>query len=294
MVEIENHKNDSEEKFVISKESMNFEEELFIELKQLLPNVFTEGKIDWNKLKLILGEKLVDKDEKYSFNWAGREEASKNIQSSVKETLIPDKDESINFYSTENIFIEGDNLEALKLLQKAYFNTVKMIYIDPPYNTGKDFVYRDNFRNSINSYLEQTGQLSEEGFKFTTNPESSGRFHSEWISMMYSRLFIARNLLRDDGVIFVSIDDNEVHNLRLVMNEIFGEENFISTFTWKARGGRQDSEFVAEIHEYILLYSKNSDNFFAGGMIKKEENFPKYDKEKNRHYKTQLARKWGY
>lgn len=246
----------------VIKESMNITDELLKELKLLLPHVFTERKIDFNKLKLTLGEKIADKEERYSFNWAGRKEAFKNIQTTAKGTLIPDKKESFNFDTTENIFIEGDNLEVLKLLQKAYFNKIKMIYIDPPYNTGKDFVYKDNFRDSIESYLEQTGQISQEGFRLTTNPDSSGRFHSDWISMMYPRLFVARNLLKDDGVIFASIDDNEVHNLRFIMNEIFGEENFIVNICHKSRASVSNDKIVSTSHNHILLYAKNYDTIF--------------------------------
>src|SRR3989344_5363339 len=212
----------------VSKESMNLAQEKISELRRLFPEIVAEGKVDFNKLQRTLGEDIDGKEEKYSFNWAGRKESFKNIQITAKGTLIPAEKESINFDKTENLFIEGDNLEVLKLLQKSYFNKIKMIYIDPPYNTGKDFVYKDNFHNSIKAYLEQTGQLNGDGVKLTTNPETNGRFHSDWISMMYPRLFIARNLLRDDGVIFISIDDNEVTNLRKICDEIFGEENFFA------------------------------------------------------------------
>lgn len=252
-------------------ESVDIQEETITELKRLMPLVFSEDKIDFDKLKLTLGEDLDEKEERYSFNWAGRKEAFKNIQTTAKGTLIPAPEESINFDSTENLFIEGDNLEVLKLLQKSYFNMVKMIYIDPPYNTGKDFVYKDNFKNSIESYLEQTGQLSEEGVKLTTNPETSGRFHSDWLSMMYPRLFIARNLLRDDGVIFVSIDDNEVHNLRMVMNEIFGEENFITTIIWEKVHTRKNSaKYFSVSHDYILTYAKNKE-FWKRNLISRND-----------------------
>src|SRR3989339_1813065 len=198
----------------ISKESQDLVQEKITELKKLFPEVIAERKIDFEKLRLTLGEDIDGKEEKYSFNWAGRKESFKNIQTTAKGTLIPAKDESVNFDNTENLFIEGDNLEVLKLLQKTYFSQIKMVYIDPPYNTGKDFIYKDNFHNSIKAYLEQTGQSNGDGIKLTTNPETNGRFHSDWISMMYPRLFIARNLLREDGVIFISIDDNEVTNLR--------------------------------------------------------------------------------
>ena len=172
--------------------------------------------------------------------------------------LVPDKQKSVKFESTNNIFIEGDNLEVLKLLQKSYFGKIKVIYIDPPYNTGKDFIYRDNFNDTIQSYLEQTGQ-ADGGIKLTTNPETSGRFHSNWISMMYPRLYISRNLLRDDGIIFVSTNDNEVHHLRMMMNDIFGEENFLVQFVWNTEGSTDNQLEVKVVHEYILMYMKNAD-----------------------------------
>jgi len=246
----------------VSKESLNISEEKIAELKKVIPEVFTEEKIDFEKLERTLGKEIDGKDEKYSFNWAGRKETFKNIQTTAKGTLKPVEKESVNFDKTENLFIEGDNLEVLKLLQKAYFNKIKMIYIDPPYNTGKDFVYKDNFKNSIQSYLEQTGQLNGDGVKLTTNPETNGRFHSDWISMIYPRLFVARNLLKEDGVIFVSIDDNEVTNLRKVMDEVFGEENFVACVVWKRKRGRDNSaKWFSKSHEYLLIYSKNKEQF---------------------------------
>jgi len=241
----------------INKESNNISEEKVNQLKQVLPECFTEGKIDSEKLNRTLGNILESSDDKYSFSWAGRNDTFKTIQTTSKGTLIPVKEQSINFETTENIFIEGDNLEVLKLLQKSYFEQIKMIYIDPPYNTGNDFVYKDDFHNSIQAYLEQTGQ-AESGVKLTTNHETSGRFHSDWISFMYARLFVARNLLREDGVIFVSIDDNEVHNLKMIMNEIFGEESFIAQFVWKSRQNKDNRNVTgASIdHEYVLCYGK--------------------------------------
>jgi len=244
----------------VSKESLNISEEKITELKKVIPEVFTEGKIDFEKLQRTLGKEIDGKDEKYSFNWAGRKETFKNIQTTAKGTLKSAEKESVNFDKTENLFIEGDNLEVLKLLQKAYFNKIKMIYIDPPYNTGKDFVYKDNFKNNIQSYLEQTGQLNGDGVKLTTNPETNGRFHSDWISMIYPRLFVARNLLKEDGVIFVSIDDNEVTNLRKVMDEVFGEENFISEIIWYSKYTvANDTGYLSQQHEYVLLYAKQKD-----------------------------------
>ena len=215
----------------VSKESKDLLVESIEEIKKIFPEVVSEGKLNFDKLKLALGGEAENKEEIYSFNWAGRKDAFRNIQSTAKGTLVPSEEESVKFKQTENIFIEGDNLEVLKLMQKAYFSQVKMIYIDPPYNTGHDFVYKDNFKNGIKAYLEQTGQLNGDGVVLDTNPETNGRFHSDWISMMYPRLFLARNLLRDDGLIFVSSDDHEVHNLRRMMEEIFGEEN-VEAMVW--------------------------------------------------------------
>lgn len=277
----------------VEKESMDISEEKQDQLKLLFPEAFSEGKIDFERLKAVLGGTIDEKEEKYSFSWAGRSEARKNLQTTSKGTLIPDKKESVDFDSTENVFIEGDNLEVLKLLLKSYFGKVKMIYIDPPYNTGKDFVYKDNFRDNLQSYLEQTGQRKD-GVKLTTNPETSGRYHSDWLSMMYPRIFIARNLLRDDGVIFVSIDDNEVHNLRMIMNEIFGEENFVGKFIWKNKaggGGKQSSNkpgsnikkkesFMLD-HEYIMVYAKDINETFRFNEKLSEENLKAYSNPDN-------------
>jgi len=241
----------------INKESIDILEENISKLKKIFPNVFSEAKINFKKLKETLGEFVDSVEENYSFSWAGRSDSIKNIQSSSKGTLIPDKTESINFDESENIFIEGENLEILKLLQKPYNEKIKMIYIDPPYNTGHDFIYKDDFKNSIKSYLEQTGQ-TQEGVKLTSNPETSGRFHSDWISFMYPRLFLARNLLHDEGVLVVSIDDNESSNLRLILNEIFGEENFVIDISWQKRYTRSNNtlEFTTVI-EHLLFYSKS-------------------------------------
>src|SRR3990172_3138843 len=206
--------------------SANLSEEQLAQLHKTIPAAFSENKIDWDKLRAVLGDAVDERIEKFSFTWAGKSNAIKNVLIPSKATLRPAKDESIMFDESENLFIEGDNLEALKLLQKAYFEKVKMIYIDPPYNTGGDFVYRDNFTAPLQNYLKQTGQKDGNGASLMTNRETSGRYHSDWLSMMYPRLKLAWNLLRDDGVIFVSIDDNEFHHLRMLMNEVFGEENF--------------------------------------------------------------------
>src|SRR5579862_7057739 len=194
------------------------------ELVRLFPEIRTEsGKIDFDRLKRVLGESVDPGKERYGMNWSGKADCFKAIQSPSLGTLLPCHEESANFDTTGNAIIEGDNLEVLKLMQKAYLGKIKMIYIDPPYNTGNDFIYPDNYSESLQTYLEYTGQVDIEGRKFSTNTEADGRFHSKWINMMYPRLYLARNLLRDDGVIFISIDDGEIDNLRKLCNEIFGE-----------------------------------------------------------------------
>ena len=193
----------------VAMTSEDIPEEKMVELKQIFPSAFAEGKINWEKLKLTLGAEIDEKVEKYGLSWAGKANAFKAIRVPATGTLIPQEKESVDWDKTENVFIEGDNLEVLKLLQKHYREQIKMIYIDPPYNTGKDFIYKDNFTENTSDYYERTGQ-SKDGVKLTSNLESNGRYHSDWLTMMYPRLFLARNLLREDGVIFVSIDDNEV------------------------------------------------------------------------------------
>src|SRR5690606_27402713 len=235
-------------------------------LKELFPEAFTEGRIDWEKLKAALGDVNFE-NERYNLNWAGKADAFRVLQQRTSATLRPVEEESVNFNETENVVIEGENLEVLKVLQKSYFGKIKMIYIDPPYNTGSDsFIYPDKFSESKEEYLKRIGDLSEEGYLlkegfFRKNSKESGHYHSNWLSMMYPRLYIARNLLRDDGVIFVSIDDNEVHNLRMIMNEIFGEENFIATIIWQKKYTRSnDARWFSDNHDYILVFAKNSSN----------------------------------
>ncbi|MDO8886162.1 site-specific DNA-methyltransferase [Candidatus Oleimmundimicrobium sp.] len=246
--------------------SLNIAEEKLNKLKKILPEAFTEKKIDWEKLKAALGDDIEFKNERYVLNWAGKSDAFRVLQSPTTATLAPEKDESVNFDSTENIFIEGENLEVLKVLQKSYFGKIKMIYIDPPYNTGNDnFIYPDKFSETRDEYLgrigdkDETGYLTREGL-FRKNSKDSGHYHSNWLSMMYPRLFLARNLLRDDGVIFVSIDDNEVHNLRLLLNEVFGEENFVATIIWQKKySPSNDAKWLSDNHDYILLYAKSKE-----------------------------------
>lgn len=227
-------------------------------LRQLFPECFTEGKVDFERLRGMLGDEADSRPERYSFSWAGKKDALRLLQAPSRATLAPRSKESLDFEKTGNVFIEGDNLEVLKLLYKPYFGRVKMIYIDPPYNTGGDFVYPDNFADPLDAYLKLTGQKSAEGDLLTSNPETGGRYHSAWLSMMYPRLFLARQLLRDDGVIFVSIDDHEVHNLRMMMNEVFGEESFLACFIWHRRqlADSRNQDRASTDHEYILAYRR--------------------------------------
>ena len=227
-------------------------------LKELFPEAFTEGKIDFDALKEVLGAYVNGQDERYSFTWNGKSKARMLAQTPSTGTLRPCKEESVDWDTTQNLFIEGDNLEVLKLLQKSYHKKVKMIYIDPPYNTGKDFVYKDNFKDNIKNYKEITGQVDAEGRNISNNPETSGRYHTDWLNMMYPRLKLARNLLKNDGVIFISIDDNEIVNLRKICDEIFGEENCLGVISnTNNPKGRSDDKFIATAHEYIVVYSRD-------------------------------------
>ena len=247
-------------------------------LRDLFPEVFVEGKIDFDKLRLTLGCAAESGPGRFHFSWAGKDDAVNLLQTPGAGTLVPCPQESINFETTGNIFIEGDNLEVLKLLFKSYFGRVKLIYIDPPYNTGQDFVYPDNYTDPLKTYLQITGQADAEGNLLTSNPETSGRYHSTWLSMMYPRLFLARQLLKEDGVIFVSIDDHEVHHLRLLMNETFGEENFIACFVWKRRqvSDNRNLDNVSTDHEYILAYSRGD-----GSLLGTAKDLTKYDNPDN-------------
>ncbi|HHV24448.1 MAG TPA: site-specific DNA-methyltransferase [Methanosarcina sp.] len=242
-------------------------------LKTLFPEVFTEGGIDFDALKETLGEYIDGREERYSFTWNGKSKARWLAQTPSTGTLRPCPEESVNWDTTQNLFIEGDNLEVLKLLQKSYYKKVKMIYIDPPYNTGNDFIYPDDFRDNIKNYLELTGQVDNEGRKISTNSETSGRYHTDWLNMMYPRLKLARNYLRDDGIIFISIDDNEVANLRKVCDDIFGEENFLCTFLWKKRTGSNDAQNMISIdHDYVMAYAK-TDQVRLNGLSKDFSNY---------------------
>jgi adenine-specific DNA-methyltransferase len=230
-----------------------------IKLKELFPEVLTEGKIDFKVLQDILGNEIEEEEEFYRFTWAGKSQSRREAHKPSTGTLRPCKEESVDWDTTQNLYIEGDNLEVLKLLQKSYSNKIKMIYIDPPYNTGKDFVYKDNYKDNLKNYQQVTGQIDEGGNKLSTNSESDGRFHSNWLNMMYPRLRLSRNLLKDDGVIFISIDDNEFENLRKLSNEVFGETNYVATLVRKRRDSQANlSKNISPIHEYILIYAKNN------------------------------------
>ncbi len=228
-------------------------------LQELFPEAFTEGKIDFDVLKQVLGGAVDEREEKYGLNWHGKRRARQLALTPSTGTLRPCPEESVDWDTTQNLMIEGDNLEVLKLLQKSYAGKVKLIYIDPPYNTGHDFVYPDDFHDNIRNYKMLTGQIDSDGRKRTSNTEASGRFHTEWLNMMYPRLKLARNLLRDDGVVFVSIADHEIHNLRLLFDDIFGEENFIASVIWqKVFSPKNTARHFSEDHDYIVVYAKNS------------------------------------
>ena len=251
----------------LNGQSKDIVSENISKIKEIFPNVIVDGRIDFEMLKSILGEDTNDAHERYAFTWPGKTQVIKESYKQSTGTLRPSKTESKNWNITQNIYIEGDNLEVLKLLQKGYYNKIKMIYIDPPYNTGKDFIYKDNYQDNLDNYLKISGQLVEfngererESFdvKLTNNTETTGRYHSNWLNMMYPRLKLARNLLSDKGVIFISIDDNEIENIKRLCNEIFGEICFIGTIVRKRRQSQANlSKNISPIHEYILIYGKN-------------------------------------
>ena len=262
-------------------------------LSQAFPEVITEtvgedGKIkrvaDFEKLKMLLGDSAAEHPQEfYEFTWPGKNEAIMKAAEATTKTLRPCPEESKNWDTTQNLYIEGDNLEALKILQKTYLGKVKMIYIDPPYNTGKDFVYRDNFHKSAEEGKEdETVRDEETDNNLFQNTESNGRFHSDWCSMIYPRLKLARDLLRDDGVIFISIDDNEVHNLRKICDEIFGESNFVAQLIWeRAFAPKNDAKFVSNSHDYVVMYTKNICNFKIGRLSRTEEADARYSNPDN-------------
>lgn len=272
-------------------------------IQTIIPEVMVEGKIDFDQLRVALGEEVESRKEKYEFHWYGKRNAMKLAQTPSTGTLRPNRDKSINWEKTKNVYIEGDNLEVLKLLQKAYFEGIKLIYIDPPYNTGKDFVYKDNFHDNIRNYKYMTGQAAK------INPETSGRYHIDWLNMMYPRLKLARNLLTSDGLIFISISDKELANLKKVCDEIFGEENFVANLIWDRNHSAQAGIFKV-YHEYVLVYAKNIEQVkvprsttkerFEAGAMKRHSNrhslkdftFPKGTRF-DAHDGTELRGEWG-
>ena len=227
-------------------------------LAQNYPECVSEGYIDFESLRRTLGDWVETRNERFGLVWPGKAQCMKIIQRPSVATLNPDRGESVNFESAGNIFIEGDNLEVLKLLQKSYFSKIKMIYIDPPYNTGQEFIYPDKFADSLDSYLAYTGQIDSEGRRFRTDTDTVGRYHTNWLNMMCPRLYLARNLLRDDGAIFISIDEHELSHLRELCDEIFGEENFKADIAWQKRYTRSNNtvDFTTVV-EHILVYAKS-------------------------------------
>ncbi|MAD30413.1 MAG: site-specific DNA-methyltransferase [Flavobacteriaceae bacterium] len=232
------------------------------QLKQLFPEIVSEGKIDFKSLQQVLGDEIEDEEEFYRFTWAGKSQARREAHKPSTGTLRPDKDDSLDWDTTQNVYVEGDNLEVLKLLQKSYAGKIKMIYIDPPYNTGKDFVYKDNYKDNLKNYQEVTGQINNDGNKISTNSDSDGRFHSNWLNMMYPRLRLSRNLLKDSGIIFITIDDNEIENLKKICNECFGEENFIGSIVWNSTKSVTNTALISVSHNYNLVYCKDI-NFYT-------------------------------
>lgn len=247
----------------------NFRTELAEKLAELVPEAVADGKIDTRKLEELLDGDAADTRERFGLFWPGKKRALRAAQEPTTATLVPDKENSKDWDETQNVFIEGDNLEVLKILQKHYHGKIKMIYIDPPYNTGKDFVYPDNYREGLKSYLEFTHQVDDEGKKLSTNSDQAGRYHSNWLNMMYPRLKLARNLLTDDGAIFISIDDHEIDNLRKLCNEIFGENNFVAALIWE-KGRKNDAKLVSVGHEYILVYAKSRSWLAEAGITWRE------------------------
>ncbi len=256
-------------------------------IAELFPNVITEARdekgrikrtIDFDLLRQELSDYLVEGEkERYQLTWPGKKEAILTANSSIDNTLRPILSDSVNWDETRNLYIEGDNLKVLKLLQESYLNKVKCIYIDPPYNTGKDFIYKDNFAEPVDEYYEESGQVDEAGIRLFQNTESNGRFHSDWLTEIYPKLKLARNLLRDDGVIFISIDDNEMHNLRKLCDEIFGGGNFIASIVWqRAFAPKNDAKHFSVSHDYILVYARNVDNFNVKLLPRSEETNSRY------------------
>ncbi len=262
--------------------SENLVDDRLDKLKELMPEVFTESGIDFDRLRLELGDEVDEGQERYAFTWPGKADAIRQSQTVSTATLRPcaeksrGRDGEDGSFDSDNIYIEGDNLEVLKLLQRSYHGKVKMIYIDPPYNTGHDFVYHDSFSDTIENYKQQAGLGGQ------SNADTSGRYHSDWCSMMYPRLRLARELLTDDGVIFISIDDNEDRNLRILCDEVFGEANFVSQLIWeRAYSPKNDAKYVSNSHDYVLVYAKSIERFVIGRLPRTDEANARYKNPDN-------------
>ena len=263
----------------VTLESLDIKQQKLRQLQQILPEIFEDGEIIPDKLRDVFSDEVNESREHYSFTWAGKRDCYKTIREKTNATLKVDEDKTIP--DGENVFIEGDNLEVLKLLQLSYHKKVKMIYIDPPYNKDKDFVYSDTWGDTIQNYLIQTDQLRDEGYT-TTKTNSTGRRHTNWLNMIYPRLWLSRNLLKDDGVIFVSIDDDEVHNLRKVMDEIYGEENFVANVIWEKKYSPQnDAKWLSDNHDHILVYAKNKEIWRPNLLPRTEEQNNRYKNPDN-------------
>lgn len=262
-------------------------------LRELFPEVMRENKVDVDALRRSLGDWADPGPERFGLTWPGKAECMRVIQEPSIGTLVPMPDESVDWDTTQNVIIEGENLEVLKLLQKAYYGRVKLIYIDPPYNTGREFIYPDNYREGLAGYLQFSGQVDDAGLKRSANTETDGRYHSKWLSMMFPRLFMARNLLTDDGLIFVSIDDHEVHNLRALMGEVFGEESFVGTMVWQAKkGGGSDVGGLVNDHEYVMVFARSREALALGKVIFDAAPLDRTD-EQGPYRRGRELNKWG-
>lgn len=285
----------------LTMKTKDLTQENIIKLTKLFLELITEvergGKVvktvNVETLKNLVGDFADGSDEFYELSWVGKSESRQKIVMQINKTLHPVPEDSVDFENTENLYIEGDNFEVLKLLQESYLNKIKMIYIDPPYNTGNDFVYKDNFAMSKEEYDEETGAIDEEGNKLFKNTITNGRFHSDWLSMMFERLVIAKDLLRDDGAIYISIDDNEVHNLRFVMNEVFGEENFVANFPRVTKKAGKTTDTIAKNNDYVLCYQK-TDNFELNSFSHTDEGYKNCDEFEEIKGKYKLSQTLDY
>ena len=272
-------------------ESLNINKLNIEKLEKLFPNCITEGedaegvitkKVNLDAFRQMFSEDIVEGDEAYEFTWVGKKAAIIEVNKPTRKTLRPDINESSEWNTTENLYIEGDNLEVLKLLQESYMEKVKLVYIDPPYNTGSDFIYRDDFSVNLEEYREESGEIDEMGNRLFKNSDSNGRFHSDWCSMMYPRLVLARNLMRKDGVIFISIDDNEITNLTNICNEVFGASNYVGTIIWeRAFAPKNDAKYFSSSHDYLLVYAKNLPDYKVGKLPRTEEANARYKNPDN-------------